>query len=206
MRIILILILFLNFVSCNEEKSAYIISREWDEYTSFLNVVHKDKDGNVLPPPPLKYKYGYSCQNFIIDDNSNLFYYQFKPNYPESCIYKGKDTVPYFQDLKSEMLIEIPINSIEDFVCLNFKKGREDKVKISSNKDTLNSTIYFNLIRALNKQLDYEKDRDVYAIFPTTQEEDTILYYKKNKDYYFSSQIKWDLRRIKFFPKPKIKS
>lgn len=207
MRFVCFLLVVIGVISCGKKedvKSPYVISKVWNEYSNFINTEEKDRNGNVLPPPPPRYKYGYGYQNFIIDDSLKLYYYQLTPKFMEKCIVERDDTIPYFQDLKPEMLIEIPLNSINDFVKLNFKKGKSDKVKIASTKDTLNSEAYFNLVKALDKYLDFSNDNDVYAIFPTTQEEDTILYYKKNKDYYFSSQIKWDLKRVKFFDKPKV--
>lgn len=42
------------------------------------------------------------------------------------------------------------------------------------------------------------QDRDTYFIGETTQEEDTVLKYKKNNESYYFENIKWDKTKIKF--------
>ena len=74
-------------------------------------------------------------------------------------------------------------------------------VKIGSQLDTLKSNTYFKLQEALDKHLSFSQDRDCYVAYRTTQEEDTVLHYKKNNRLYRPELIKWDLKRIKFIKK-----
>jgi hypothetical protein len=91
-------------------------------------------------------------------------------------------------------LVEIPNNGIEDFVKLNFKKEDRNIAFISSQLDTLQTKNYFDLISAIKTSC---QDGDTYFIRKTTQEEDTVLKYKKNNEFYYSDEIKWDKSKIK---------
>lgn len=112
------------------------------------------------------------------------------------------DTIPHFINLQPKDLIEIPTNTISDFIKLNYKDGFRNMTFIASKLDTLNTETYFYLVDAIKS---IEKEGDTYFIRRTTQEEDTVLKYKRNNEYYNSESIKWDHERITFpFIKPKL--
>lgn len=215
MRITLITLLVLNFVSCKKEYKApkkenapYIISEQGDKFRR-KEVSGPNNDTIVLVTRVPKYFYG--TENFIIDKNSNLYYYQLVKKYKTEDLvmicgtgleeeYK-KDTISVFKNLNIEKMIQITANSIDEFIKTNLQKGEINAVKIASQLDTLKSNTYYKLIEALEKNLSFKEDRDLYLIYRTTQEEDTVLHYKKNKKYYNPDLIKWDLKRIKFSKK-----
>lgn len=215
MRITLIILVVLNFVSCKKDKIVpekknvpYIISEEGDKFRR-KKVLGPNYDTITLVTRVPKYFYG--TENFIIDKNSNLYYYQLKKRYKEKewgfvCgtgleeEYK-KDTIPIFKGLDAEKMIQVSINSIDEFVKMNLQNGEVNAVKIASQNDTLKSNTYYKLIEALDKNLSFKEDRDLYFIYRTTQEEDTVLYYKNHKKYYNTDSIKWDMKRIKFSKK-----
>lgn len=208
MRILFFLCIVFGLISCEKktdqkEYEPYVISEVWDAYQKARKNPERDENGNILPPPPHREKWGYGYENFIIDDSLNVFYYEFQPRFTESCIETEDDTIPYFQDLRPGLLIQLPKESLVEFVKLNFKRGIRNKVKIASQKDTLNSKAYYDLLKGFDKYLDRYYDGDIYGIFATTQEEDTVLYYKKHRKWYNPDSIKWDKKRIQFL-KPKV--
>ncbi len=203
MRIVYCICFVIVFFSCEKKDNGkknkpYVISEVWNAYEKLLKNHRENGGKDNYPPPPPRMNWGYGYQNFIIDDSLNVFYYQFQPQFVESCIPSYDDDIPYFQDIRPNLLIQIPKESLVEFVKLNFKKGLRNKVKIASQKDTLNSKEYFDLIKAFDKYLDKNEDRDMYAVFATTQEEDSVLYYFKNKKDYYPEEIKWDKKKIRF--------
>lgn len=202
-RIVCFLFFVIFFVSCKKnekmiEYRPYIISEERKKYEMQDELYKEGKiDKVVLTHLP---EYFYGSENFILDDSSNVYYYQLERFFSASgCgTDTGKDSIPYFLKLKPESFIKLPLESIDGFLKLNFRKGERNAVKIASQKDTLNSKAYFKLQESLDKYLDYREDRDIYLIYPTTQEEDVVLLCKKYKKDYNSDSIKWDKKRIRF--------
>jgi hypothetical protein len=80
---------------------------------------------------------------------------------------------------------------------LNYKDAFRNITFIASKSDTLQSKAFFDLRNSLNSSI---KGRDFYLVRRTTQEEDTVLKYKKNNKYYYSDSIKWDQTKIKLKP------
>lgn len=158
----------------------------------------KSKHDNIPPPPPPPPIPGwltYGTNTFIIDSDSKIYYFQGEKIGFICGTGSENDTIPHFINLQPKDLIEIPSNSISDFVKLNYKDDFRNLTFVSSKLDTLKSESFYSLIAALELSL---KDRDLYYIARTTQEEDTVLKYKKNNSYYSSDNIKWDKTRIKF--------
>ncbi len=147
------------------------------------------------PPPPIPGWIVYGTNTFIIDSDSKIYYFQREKIGFICGTGSQHDTIPHFINLQPHDLIEIPSNSISDFVKLNYKDNFRNLTFVSSKLDTLKSKNFYALITALESSL---KDRDFYYIGRTTQEEDTVLQYKKNNSYYNSDNIKWDRTRIKF--------
>jgi hypothetical protein len=211
MRIVYFFFLVFGFISCEKKNKTflkkyhpYIISEERRKYKIQDELYKKGEIDKVLLMNLPKYLYG--TENFILDDSSNVYYYQLERYF--SAVGCGtdmeKDSIPFFLDIKPESFIKLSISSIDDFVKQNMRSGERNLVKIASQNDTLNSKAYFKLQEALNKYLNFREDRDIYLVYPTTQEEDTVLNYKKYKKNYESDSIKWDKKKIRFFTKSKI--
>lgn len=194
--------IFIGFMICfllsncdkKEHDIPYIISQENKE-------IVRGKD-TIPPPPPIPGYLYYGTNTFIIDRNSKIYYFQ-RNEIGHICgNWERGDTIPYFINLQPKDLIEIPANNIFDLIKANYKDNFRNITFIASKSDTLNSKIYFDLVDVLKSSL---KESDLYFIRRTTQEEDTVLKYKKNNDYYNSAEIKWDKNRITFpFIKPKL--
>ena len=60
---------------------------------------------------------------------------------------------------------------------------------VASQNDTIKNTSFFDFIN--------KNKLRAYLIRKTTQEEDTVLKYKKNNESYYSGEIKWDKTKIK---------
>ncbi|MFH7012059.1 hypothetical protein ACHRV5_09300 [Flavobacterium sp. FlaQc-52] len=196
-------IICLLLLNCSKKKNttkntAYVISKE----DNISNISNKLKNKNIPPPPPILRWLTYGTNTFIIDKDSRIYYFQRNEmGYICGNISEG-DTIPHFIDLQPKDLIEIPNNTISDFVKLNYKDDFRNITFIASKLDTLKTQSYFDLVNAIESTL---KDRDSYFIRRTTQEEDTVLKYKRNNHYYISDDIKWDKNRITFpFIKPKL--
>lgn len=193
------LICFL-LLNCGKEESAkqnlpYIISQKNIKPKNSKEVKGKSATPLPPPPPPIPGWLIYGTNTFIIDSDSKIYYFQGEKIGFICGNGSQNDTIPHFIDLQPKDLIEIPNNSISDFVKLNYKDDFRNLTFVSSKLDTLKSESFFNLITALESSL---KDRDFYYIGRTTQEEDTVLKYKKNNSYYRSDDIKWDKTKIKF--------
>ncbi|MEN2414110.1 hypothetical protein [Flavobacterium mesophilum] len=179
----------------NQEKDLpYIISQNNKE-------IIRGKD-TVPPPPPIPGWLFYGTNTFIINSDSTAYYFQRK-GMAVVCGTPTADTIPYFTNLQPIEIIEISNKNIYDFIKLNYKDDFRNQTFIASQSDTLKSKIFFDLNKSLNK---FKRDRDFVIIRRTTQEEDTVLKYKKSNSYYNSKNIKWDSTRVKFpeqikFPK-----
>ncbi|MDR6966924.1 hypothetical protein J2X31_000924 [Flavobacterium arsenatis] len=184
------------------KNEVYIISKAESDYKKMLEESLKHSTPPPPPPPPSVY----GTNNFIIDKDTTIFYFQ-RP-YFFVCNTGWEDNHPPFLfGFEKEDFIEIPKNSIQDFILLNFKGGVRNNFDIASQLDTLNFTAYYNLINTL-KQCKLERDKDRIVIRKTTQEEDTVIAYKKKRKPYYYGNIKWDTTRIdtityKFLRRPK---
>ncbi|AOZ98710.1 MULTISPECIES: hypothetical protein [Flavobacterium] len=193
-RIIIGFMICLLFWNCNKKKEnkevniLYIIS---EKDKKFLTHLQKQ---NIPPPLPEFYFHN----QIIIDKNGDFYFYQ-KEAIPWHCIESETDTIPDFINLKPIEIIKIPNNSCVDFIKLNIsnKAERQRQIIIASEKDTINNMNFNKILTFLNNSL--SSKIDAFKIRRTTQEEDTVLKYKKNNEYYFSDSIKWDKTKIKFY-------
>jgi len=171
----------------------YIISFEDMRLKKYADSLKKKTDKVLFPT--IK---GFYCQNqLLIDKKGNLFFYQIEyiPKICGSTI--GTDTIPYLLNLKPIDLITLPTSSINDFLVLNIlsKRENEQRLIIGSQNDTIKNISIFSFINKLK----------TYKIRRTTQEEDTVLKYKKSNEYYNYEDIKWNEDRITLpFIKPKL--
>jgi hypothetical protein len=174
-----------------EKNKPYIISQENNR--EIIN-------GDTIPPPPIPGFLVYGTNTFIIDSDATIYYFK-RGNVGHICgNWSRDDTIPYYINLQPKELIEVPNNSISEFVKLNYKDKFRNLTFIASKLDTLKTKNYFDLVKALKLSL---KERDKYFMRRTTQEEDTVIKYKKNNHIYNSNNIKWDNNRITFpFIKP----
>ena len=177
----------------NPENIPYVISQNNKE------IIH-GKDIVPPPPPPIPGWLFYGTNSFIIDTDLKIYYSQ-REEIDHICgNWERSDTIPHFIDLQPKDLIEIPDNCIANFIKANYKSNFKNITFICSKTDTLQSESFFALEKALKSQ---EKYGNYYNIRRTTQEEDTVLKYKKDNLYYNSEHIKWNNERIIFpFVKP----
>lgn len=192
-RIFIGIIVCLLLLNCNSKESQkknnpYVISIE---KIKLLNELKKKN----IPPPPSGY---YSYNNLIIDQKDDFYFYQ-KEYTPWHCIPSESDTIPDFFNIKPIEIIKVPNNSIVDFIKQNVTNRNEMKrmLVIASQNDTIKNNA---LLSYLN-----ENQLRSFSIRRTTQEEDTVLKYKKNNEFYNYEDIKWNQDRIILpFKKPKL--
>lgn len=191
MKKVVVLILICLFFGCNKKEDSevqkpYIISVENKE------IIHNND--TVPPPPPVPGWLVYGTNTFILNSDSTAYYFQNK-EIGMICGTLTSDTIPYFINLQPKDLIEVSNKNIYDFIKLNYKEDFRNITFIASHSDTLNSKFFFDLQKSLNF---FKRNRDFYLIRRTTQEEDTVLKYKKSNKYYDSNSIIWDKSSIKF--------
>lgn len=145
-----------------------------------------------MPPPFIPN--GISVEsNIVIDENSNIYYYQKNRRADILCNYgMENDTIPKFINLQPKDLIKIPKDCIEKFIDENVmtKEKRRQILIVASQTDSIKNQTIVSFI--------YNLKVPTYVIRRTTQEEDTVIYYKKKNAFYYSDEIKWDKARIKF--------
>ena len=134
-----------------------------------------EKNDSVPPPPPIPGWLIYGTNAFIINSDSTAYYLQNK-QIGMICGTVTNDTIPYFINLQPEDLVEISNKNIYDFIKLNYKDDFRHVTVIASESDTLKTKFFFDLYKSLNF---FKRDRDFFIIRRTTQEEDTVLKYKK---------------------------
>lgn len=171
------------------KNKSYIISYEDRKFLQIL------KKGNISLPIN-----GFYGENqLIIDKNGNLFFYQ-KEYIRAGCGTRSEnDTLPHFFNLQPKDIIRIPKACVNNFLSENILDKEEYRriLIIASQNDTIKNTSFFNFVN--------KNKLRAYLIRRTTQEEDTVLKYKKNNDSYYSEDIKWDKNRIQLpFVKPKL--
>ncbi|WP_281867276.1 hypothetical protein [Flavobacterium sp. GSB-24] len=176
-----------------EENKLYIISYEDRKLQKYYDSLEKRNPKS--PPPPRGF---YSENQLIIDKKRDYYYYQ-KEFMRYGCgTIPASDTVPHFIDLKPNRIMKVPQARIIDFLSKNIPTKEEHKkiLIIASQNDTIKNNLLFDYLNKKNIS---------HFIRRTTQEEDTVLKYKKNNEYYNSEEIKWDKNRITFpFIKPKL--
>lgn len=184
----LICLLFLNCTKKDEKivekNKSYIISYEDEKLEKYY-------DSLTVPPPSTK-GFFYGESQLIIDKKGNLYFYQ-KRYIQILCSYGSeKDTLPHFLDLQPKDIVKIPKKCLNDFLSENIltKEKRRQILIIGSQSDTIKNPYFLDFLKSNIIQ--------TYYIRRTTQEEDTVLKYKTNSDYYYSDSIKWDRSKIKF--------
>jgi hypothetical protein len=149
-------------------------------------------DSTVPPPPPPNRAY-YFASNFIVDTAERIYYYQQKPIMNDDAPIDW-NLPPKFIGLNPKDIIQIPNNSIEDFVKLNILNinFNDRYAVIASTKDTFTSSELSKMV------LMFKLNHVRWKFRKITQEEEVVLDCKKRKEFYFSDEIKWDSTRIRF--------
>jgi|WetSurMetagenome_2_1015567.scaffolds.fasta_scaffold125638_2 hypothetical protein len=134
--------------------------------------------------------------NFIIDSSGSTYYYYLKQG---EWSYICDKTLPVFTNLQTEQMIQVSHNNIIDFFKCNVLRNHNHiTVSIASQKDTINSpgfTFLYNYLTDSTKDIDY-------WIRSTTNEENIVMYYKKNRLYYNPELIDWDSTKTVFIKPP----
>ncbi|MEP6931061.1 MAG: hypothetical protein ABI850_13645 [Flavobacterium sp.] len=198
-RLFIVVIVCFFLFNCSKKKDIqgnipYIISIE-----SKGKITGND---TIPPTPPLVGWLVYGTDTFIIDSDTTIFYIRRHAIQRMICGNDTFDTIPDFIGLQPRDLIMLSNKNIFNFIKLNYSDDFRNATFIVSKSDTINSKAFFDLRKSLKI---FTRDRDFCIIRRTTQEEDTVLKYKKNNKSYYSDDIKWDKNRITFpFIKPKL--
>jgi len=191
MRTLIGSLLILLFLSCDKTKTV-----QEKELKPFIisEFERKLKNSNSdIPLPPIPIFYG--SDNFILDSKDNIYYFK-RPEIGSYCATDTEnDTIPYFENILPEEIQLISPKKMSKFIKQTIKKGQRNFITIASQKDTLNSKTYTELLKQISTHID-KQDRDNYFIRKTREEEDSVLYYKKSKKPYNVRKIKWDESRI----------
>ena len=179
------------FISCSQQPTrtndVYIVPQRQKQQV--------DTTPNEPPPPPPIQPY-YLTSNFIIDTSGEVFFYE-QPQYDFYCgTGLNWDTPPKFIDLKPQNIVQVPINSLIDFIKLNVLSLdiNQRRVAIASIKDTIQSIGLSKILAVCN-----DNSNEIRWLFrKTTQEENIVLKFKKLNWKYYAENIKWDSTKIQF--------
>jgi len=179
------------FISCSQKPTrtndVYIVpQREKPQVDTTLNE----------PPPLPPIQTYYLTTNFIIDTFGEVYFYE-QPQYGWFCgTGFNWDTPPEFINLKPKDIVQVPINSITDFIKLNVLSldSNDRRVAIASVKDTIQSIGLSKILAACNDN----SNKIRWTFRKTTQEENVVLNFKKVNKRYNPEDIKWDSSKIWF--------
>jgi hypothetical protein len=146
------------------------------------------------PPPPPPSPYYYLTFNFIIDTSGEVYFYE-QPQYDFYCgTGLNWDTPPEFINLKPKDIVQVPINSITDFIQLNVLTLNSDdrRLAIASVKDTIQSIGLSKIFAMCNE----DSNKIKWTFRKATQEENIVLNFKKLNRRYYPEDIKWDSTKI----------
>ena len=198
MKNILALLLCFTLLSCSKKseqkisdnaEKVYVISKEDQNFKNKIDSINSVKQNGIIALP----QKGFYGENHLIIDKNNFVYYYQRKNIPIFCSYGiEKDTLPHLLDLQPKDLIKIPKDCIEKIIEENVmtkEKGKQILI-VASQKDSIKDREFLKFLHHMKVPS--------YIIRRTTQEEDTVLHYKKTNQYYKSNDINWDKKRIKF--------
>jgi hypothetical protein len=230
-KILIYIILLLINISCNNKKTKtdyYIIEGSNSVYNigpkSSMNEKFNIKESYYIGED------WYANLVFVMDSTDMVYIYQTERNdielkyTPPIVTLSEKDkseniakndtlihehVFPNYIGLKPEYLLAIESKNFISFIKLNndiFQCDTNDRETVSifciaSNCDTIKNEAFYDLIRYINKKNNfYSKNR--YWIRKTTEEEDSVIYRKRNKFKYIPERIKWSSNFIKGNCKP----
>ena len=178
------------FASCKnklqfkKQNQIYVISKN-DSVNDFLDV----REENY-----------YSKFNLILGDSDKIYFFRYYNHSLMNCI--PSDNPPHFLELNTSDIIQIQLDSVENFIKLNDNKGTflaESIYNIASPHDSIKSKAFEKIIEAFSS---IRQKR--YVVRRTTMEEDTVLYYKVNNHSYDPKKIKWDTTKVNLRDRIKI--
>jgi len=175
------------FISCSSGKNGK------DEVFVISSLAKTDS--SHFTASPIKF---YSKFNFIIDSSGLIYYYSLR--HKDNVCGGGSFEKPIFIDLTPEQIVQIPQNTIIDFIKCNVLDNNKEKVNISiaSEKDTIKSKEFSTMFSFLH-------DSPIklhYCIRKTTSEENIVLFYKQRKWFYEPTKIYWDSTKTVFYTTP----
>ena len=176
----LIIASFSFLISCDDklqsEKEVYVISKK----DSIQNLSFK-----------IEHDYYARC-NFILGDSNKILFYR---NGPMWICVPSKNKNPIFIDLRPDEITQLPVNSIEEFIELNFggRYRRKYSICVASYTDSIKSKAFEKLINAFSKNR-----LPKYFIRRTTLEEEIVLHHKIEDLPYLPHEVEWDTTRINF--------
>ena len=208
-KFVILFLYVIGLISCQkqaEQKEYYIISKK--SYTDFAKRYVYDSVQNLPPPPrpepPIVVVEGtkYSDLVIILDSIDNVFIYRTEL-FPKIDIQKKKielicgtglrfDKIhPEFINLKPEQLIKFSATEFSKFINSNkniFKvdSNRKQYLYIASTKDTVYNPCLDEFKKVFKKQKNL-----FYVIRKTTEEEEVVLKFVKNKKAYNAMKHKW---------------
>lgn len=155
--------------------------------------VYNSTNSKIPPPPPPNRAY-YFPSDFIIDTSGQVFFYQRQGKWNDD-VQVDWSSPPEFINLEPKDIVQIPVNSLEEFIKLNILDIDSSRryVSVASEKDTINS-------RGLSKIISICKDENNHIRWKfrlITQEESIVLDYKKRNVTYDPEEIKWDSTKIR---------
>jgi hypothetical protein len=190
----ILLIFTLIFLGCNKPKEIpfeyYVISKQ--------DSINKKSDVPPPPPPPQKFKF-YSDIVFIMDSRNKVYIYQtentnrfVRDNRISKLIFDYN--FPNYLGLKPENLITYNSNDFiafikanNDIFGLNNDNGNHVHkfLYIVSESDTVKNDALYQLGKILRN------DNVNYIVRRTTEEENFVLKFKRNKSAYFPEKLNW---------------
>lgn len=110
---------------------------------------------------------------------------------------------PVFIDLQPNDIIELPVNSIGEFVHFNFggESRRKSIISIASFTDTIKSDSFKHLLTSFTTEKIAK-----YFIRRATLEEEIVLNHKIKDHFYSPEEVDWDTTRINFSLKEDIEN
>ena len=199
-----LLLFTLIFLGCNKPKEAleyYVISKQ--------DSINKKSDVPPPPPPPQKFKW-YSDIVFIMDSRNKVYIYQteninrfvrdnriskliFDYNYPNYLGLKPENLITY----NSNDFISFIKTNNDIFGLINDNGNHVHKfLYIVSESDTVKNDALPLLARILRN------DKVNYIIRRTTEEENFVLKYKRNRKPYLPEKLNWSTNFVNGDCKP----
>lgn len=191
-KLLLSLIVLFLFFSCKQkvkqakEQKSYVISYEDEKQKKEMDSIN-NSGGKLIAFPYVPKGVSLEC-NLILDKNENLYFYSQKIISAGCGTGREKDTLVKFLNIQPKDLTKISIKNAKRTIWLNINESYPRFV-LASQKDTIPNKIM---------KMVYEINTPTYVIRRTTQEEDSVLFYKQNDIYYDSKNIKWDKIKMKF--------
>lgn len=198
--ILLILIAF----SCKEKEETFIAKDvlAWNHEIAKSKTINGHIDS--IPPPPIPpiTEY-YAKDNFIIDEEGVIYFFQQNKVRNGDCMpdfdYNRK---PHFIGLQPSDIKIVPNKDISAFLQDNVKPSEfgGNFIFFSSARDTFQSAQLTQIMRLLEHDTSQQYS---WFIRTMTEEEKIVLEHKNSGDHYDATKILWDTNKIDIKPSGK---